>query len=668
MISMNSRTLIIIYTFAALGLIFAVFIKLSDQIESSEKIFTGQQLRNPVADQSAREVSRGTMTPDSGTAASPGETPVVPTVALGDIPEGKFRTVLMAMAPDLRDRVLAKVAELEVPANDFDSLRVHPSGALYYVCDFGGGMPLAHKDRQQKAEGLAGAAVAVAAFPAFVPISSPPIFHSRPGAANTLFLDFNGGVVTNTYWNTDPDYGPTVSWDCRPYGFDADETTFSSAEQQAIQTIWERVAEDYAPFDIDVTTEQPVPWTSHTGHVLITPGTDKNGVACPHDGYGGIAYVDVFGDADYSYNYAGLCYSPAWVLNYELAGYAEYEAEAAAHEMGHNLALSHDGTRTAGYYAGHDNGSISWGPIMGTGYDQNVSQWSKGDYRSANNTEDDLAIIAARLTYRPDDFGDNLAAADPLSVGTTGTVSQAGVVETTTDADVFSFSASSGMVNIAVSPYRDPVSTTWGGNLDIILELYDSAGSLMATNNPTLETKASLAVLVNSGTYYLKIRSTGVGDPFKKSLPNGYVQYGSLGQYTIIGSIVINSDEDGDGLPNDWETAYFGAATNAVATLDSDGDGQNNLAEYIAGFDPTNTASVFKVMDFSAPTSNGVPVVVTWTSVAGRVYGVAWSDDLSGSAFSNLVDGLVHPQNSYTDTVERAGQQNFYRVDVQLAP
>ncbi|MCF7864708.1 MAG: hypothetical protein K9L89_07960 [Kiritimatiellales bacterium] len=601
-------------------------------------------------------------------AASPTEMSSAPVVSLSDIPEGTFRAVLVEMASELRDSVLAKVAELEIPENDFDSLRVHPNGALYYVCDFGGGMPLAHKDRQQRAESLAAAAVASASFTVSVPISSPPIFHSRPGATNKLFLDFNGGVVTNTYWNTDPDYGPTASWDCRPYGFDADETTFSVAEQQAIQTIWERVAEDYAPFDIDVTTEQPVPWNNHTGHVLITPETDKNGVHCPHFGYGGIAYVDVFGDVNYSHNYAGLCYSPAWVLNYETAGYAEYEAEAAAHEMGHNLALSHDGTRTAGYYPGHDNGSISWGPIMGTGYDRNVSQWSKGDYRSANNTEDDLAIIAARLAYRPDDFGDDLISADPLSVGTTGTVSQAGVVETTADADVFSFSASSGMVNIAVSPYRDPVSTTWGGNLDIILELYDGAGALLATNNPTLETKASLAVVVNSGTYYLKIRSTGVGDPFKKSLPNGYVQYGSLGQYTIIGSIVINSDADGDGIPNEWETTYFGGPTNAVAILDSDGDGQNNLAEYITGLDPTNASSVFKVVDFSAPTSNGVPVVVTWTSIAGRVYSVAWSEDLSNLAFSNLVDGLVHPQNSYTDTVERAGLQNFYRVEVQLGP
>ncbi len=71
-------------------------------------------------------------------------------------------------------------------------------------------------------------------------------------------------------------------------------------------------------------------------------------------------------------------------------------AEAASHEAGHTLGLGHDGangTQTE-YYGGQGSGNTGWAPIMGVGYDQTVTQWSKGEYANANNTQDDLAIIS----------------------------------------------------------------------------------------------------------------------------------------------------------------------------------------------------------------------------------------------------------------------------------
>lgn len=578
------------------------------------------------------------------------------------IPAGRFRDELIALSPGLRQQVLERVEALKIPENDFESLRIHPGGKLHYVCDFG----RTSWDQPPLALGGMVKVMEVMVFTNAVPVSSPPLFHSRPGSTNILFLDFNGHVVTNTAWNSYPDFA-TPFWDCRPYGIDLDETTFSVVEQQAIQTIWERVSEDYAPFDIDVTTEQPLAWNRYVGHLLITPDTDKNGEECPHFNAGGIAFVDVFGDAEYSYDFAGECFSPAWVLNYELSGFAEYEAEAASHEMGHNLALSHDGTKQSSYYGGHDNGSISWGPIMGTGYDQNVSQWSKGDYRLSNNPQDDLAILASQMGYRPDDFGNDHASAEPLSIGATGTVFHVGVVEQNTDEDVFRFTASSGTVDLVVSPYRDGMSTTWGGNLDVILELYDAAGVLMATNNPPLETLANLMTVVSNGTYYLHIKPVGVGTPLSAPTPTGYVQYGSLGQYTIVGDIVIPLDLDGDGLPNEWEFEYFGDLTNAISFFDSDGDGHDNFAEYISGFDPANSSSVFEVTSFTAPPSGNSPFILTWNPVEGRIYDVRWSDGLVISPFMVIGANLPYTQSSYTDTVERTSLQNFYRVDVRLA-
>ena len=50
-------------------------------------------------------------------------------------------------------------------------------------------------------------------------------------------------------------------------------------------------------------------------------------------------------------------------------------AEAASHEVGHNLGLSHDGTASTGYYSGQG----AWAPIMGVGYYKPITQWSKGE-------------------------------------------------------------------------------------------------------------------------------------------------------------------------------------------------------------------------------------------------------------------------------------------------
>ena len=46
------------------------------------------------------------------------------------------------------------------------------------------------------------------------------------------------------------------------------------------------------------------------------------------------------------------------------------------------------------------------------------------------------------------------------------------------------------------------------------------------------------------------------------------------------------TDTDGDGLPDNWESQYFGSGTAANPTGDPDGDGRNNLQEFLAGTNP----------------------------------------------------------------------------------
>jgi hypothetical protein len=59
---------------------------------------------------------------------------------------------------------------------------------------------------------------------------------------------------------------------------------------------------------------------------------------------------------------------------------------------------------------------------------------------------------------------------------------------------------------------------------------------------------------------------------------------------TVMEEIPISDDVDSDGLPDNWETNYFGDLSHD-GTADADGDGYTNLVEYQRGTDPTNPNS-----------------------------------------------------------------------------
>lgn len=354
------------------------------------------------------------------------------------------------------------------------------------------------------------------------------LLHSRPGAKRVIYLDFQGQVVTGTAWNSS--YSLSTI-DAKAYDLDGDPTTFNATELERIQYIWQRVAEDYAPFDVDITTEEPpssaINRSSSTDdtfgtRVVIT--NDWTALTASPCGCGGFAYVGIFDDV-------GDGYKPAWVFFDQLgSGNEKYVAEAISHEAGHNLGLSHDGTSTVGYYAGHGSGATGWAPIMGVGYYKELVQWSKGEYPGANQFQDDVQVIQTTGgTLRIDDHGDTIGAATPLDVspnGSTNSLAGQGVISTRTDVDAFSFQTGPGTFSLNVAP------ASRGPNLDILARLYDGAGTLLASANPTDTLNAALSYTsASGGTYYLLVDGTGKG-----TLTDGYSDYGSLGAYAITGT------------------------------------------------------------------------------------------------------------------------------------
>lgn len=388
------------------------------------------------------------------------------------------------------------------------TLHMDREGRLHYVCE--GLLPL--KNAVLKT-GTATDAISssVAALTAAETFS----LHSKPGASKVIYLDFDGHTTTGTSWNSSFTSGASIT--TPPYSDDSTiSTNFSSTELANIHSIWQRVAEDYAPFDVDVTTQDPgvealrKSTTSDTAYgVRVCIGGSS------YDWYGagagGVAYLGSF-----SWNTD----TPCFVFPSELGGgNAKYTAEAVSHEVGHTFNLSHDGqTNITEYYQGHSN----WAPIMGVGYYKDVVQWSKGEYTSANNLQDDTAIIANICGYRTDAHGDVILSATKL----TGTnVSASGIIERRTDADLFGFTTGAGAIAFSALPVA--VSP----NLDLQLALYDGFGNLVTYASPsTME--ATLTTTVAQGTYYLAVEGVGTGDAI-----NAYNDYGSLGQFSLSGTV-----------------------------------------------------------------------------------------------------------------------------------
>jgi serralysin len=365
-------------------------------------------------------------------------------------------------------------------------------------------------------------------------LAAAPAFESLPGANHTVLLDFDGHVVENTSWNS---YYNQTTLTANPYDIDGNPSTFSATELARIEEAFHRVAEDFRPFNVNVTTIEPsLDRLQKSGsgdtmwgvRVIVTNESTMVTDPAEHCGCGGIAYINSFNSS------SDL---PVWV--YTSGG--KSVAEAASHEVGHALGLSHDGTSTASYYGGHGDGDIGWASIMGVGYYENVTQWDDGTYYDSNNGgsganynkgPDDLAVITTYngFGYRPDDRGDSSGSASPLALNGTS-VSDKGVIETSGDVDVYSFITGAGNVTLNVNSFLP------GPNLDIQADLYDANGTLVTSSNPVTGLHASMAMNLAAGQYYLHIDGVGVGNP-TSSTPTGYSGYASLGSYAITGSII----------------------------------------------------------------------------------------------------------------------------------
>lgn len=413
-----------------------------------------------------------------------------------------------------------------------DSLGVTTDGGLMWADD-----ELVDPDRSASTTKAAKSAARDA-------LSADDVFslHSNPGAGKLIFLDVDGWTIPEDsgYSDLDEIAGSTAGpWD--PAG---DGPAFSATELVQIEQAWAMLAERFAPFEVDVTTEDPgeaglvradVADTHYGVRLVATPDEDvwvrlgrNNGVsAADFEHVGRSQTVLVFPDH-------GDPWRPHDIAN------------IGAHEVGHSLGLGHDtATFTVNGNTFQDNFSGrnrdywapigNWSPIMG-GLGVELAHWDRGEFPGAENHQDDLAIIGRALGVRGDEAATSVASAADLPDSGAFITSQS-------DVDSWRLGTCTAGATVRVAP------TSAAPSLDVEASLVRQVDStVIETVNPPAyfdwgtdldypETSpsalkglgATLTVEEPGTGYVLQVRGGGNGT----WADDGYESYGSLGQYTL---------------------------------------------------------------------------------------------------------------------------------------
>lgn len=359
---------------------------------------------------------------------------------------------------------------------------------------------------------------------------SAPSLSSRPSATAKLFLDFDG-VYYNGNWA-----GKTPGGDgyVEAYDIDGDPTTFTAAELNRIDRIWQRVAEAYSPFDIDVTTIDPGSYARREVARVVIGGDNKW-----YGSGGGVAYVGGFTWADDSAGHT------SWVFPKNMGnGNVHNTASATIHEAGHQFGLSHqrryddDGNALDN---GYDRGDKLTAPHMGVTYYSNRGLWSDGTigWNDGPVRQFDLRRLASTsgnragggywngFGFREDDYGDAFATAMDLGTVTEAGFTLSGVIEQNTDRDLMRFT-----IEADAEVTLDVINAPEFGMLDAMLLVWDDMGTLLADVDPAEDLSAVGAglhsnweSLLEAGSYFVGIGSHG--------------GYGDVGQWYLTGSVTL---------------------------------------------------------------------------------------------------------------------------------
>ena len=378
-----------------------------------------------------------------------------------------------------------------------------------------------------------------------------PILNSNPNSKAIIHLDFDGGITSYA-----------SQGDIQPY---REGDVFTDEEAQLVFKIWHDVAENFAMFDINVTTVAPDKSKNPTAHILCSRGGSS---------FAAQSWGEPDQEADRASALANVGYGRSLTSSY------------ATHELGHlvgllphQAAFDADGNLIDNY---RTNDEWLRSPFLGS-YDASsiYGHWS-------NNTAvggvvvDEVPRMAADIVdklesfgfaggdgFRPDDHSNSFDQATKVEIS--GEVQYLdlyelkaekgeakGIIERFNDIDSFEFDWSGGHACISATATRCIADTfIFASSVGLRLKLFDQSGNIIATNfeeNPG-DTRAQISQDLPPGKYFVQV--------------SGAQGEGDMGSYFLR---IIPPLE--------------------LSPIDSDGDGITDIEELEQGNDP-NSASDF---------------------------------------------------------------------------
>lgn len=169
---------------------------------------------------------------------------------------------------------------------------------------------------------------------------------------------------------------------------------------------------------------------------------------------------------------------------------------------------------------------------------------------------------------------------------------------------------------MAESSLRSEDPLAWNGRIPVTgLWPYVPDLRLSMVRYESLPTEPAQAGEFLDGVWHGEIALLGSGTNLVLVADDGNGHQAVSSTFTVVPS----SDDNGDGLPDQWQILYFGSATapGAGPNDDPDGDGLSNREEFLAGTHPLAASSSLRVLSVSWSAGE---VGLSFATVAGKHY------------------------------------------------